>query len=191
MRITDLKVIVVELSDRARQLQIIPTGSGRRLRYSHHAIPSPNPSHEMFLKVSTDQGIDGVCTCSSPEMTPAVLDVLRTQVIGSDPLRREEIYQRLHRGTRWVYQTPGWFGNFDNCLWDIAGKVTGLPVCHLLGQVRERIPAYLTGGDGDGTVAHYLNLFEQARATFGMTAYKFHNYQGAREHIKLFRSAPS
>lgn len=191
MKIVDVKVTIVELSGQTRRLEIIPAGDGRRLRYTHRAHPTSNPAYEMFLRVGTDEGIEGVCTCSSPEMTPSILDVLKTQVIGADPLRREEIYQKLHRGTRWVYQTPGWFGNFDNCLWDIAGKVAGLPVCKLLGQVRDRIPAYLTGGDGDGTVETYLRLFEHARETWGITAFKFHNYQGAKEHVKLFRQLRS
>ena len=187
MRITDLKVTVVELSGTGRRLEIIPTGSPRRLRYTHRALPATTPNRELFLRVLTDEGVEGVCTCSSPELTPATLDVLRTQVVGADPLRREEIYQRLHRGTRWVYQTPGWFGNFDNCLWDIAGKVAGLPVCRLLGQVRDRIPAYYTGGDGDGSIDTYRSVIEHAREAWGITAYKFHNYRGAREHVKLFR----
>jgi L-alanine-DL-glutamate epimerase-like enolase superfamily enzyme len=108
-------------------------------------------------------------------------------VVGLDPLQREEIYQRLHLGTRWVYQTPGWFGHFDNCLWDIAGKVAGLPVCRLVGQVRQRVAAYHTGDDGDGTPAHYLKLLEGVRERFGIRAYKFHNYEGAPAIVALFR----
>src|SRR5471030_711203 len=121
MRITDLKVVVVELSAPGRSLEIIQTGDPRRLRYTHRATPTPERARELYLRVLTDEGIEGVCTCSYPELTPTVLEILKAQVIGADPLRREEIYQKLHRGTRWVYQTPGWFGNFDNCLWDIAG----------------------------------------------------------------------
>ena len=45
----------------------------------------------------------------------------------------------LHKGTRWVYQNPGWFGEFDNCLWDIAGKAAGLPVYALIGKVRDAL----------------------------------------------------
>ena len=188
MRITDLKVVVVELSPPGRSLEIIQTGDPRRLRYTHRSTPTAERAREMYLRVLTDEGIEGVCTCSYPELTPAVLEILKAQVIGADPLRREEIYQKLHRGTRWVYQTPGWFGNFDNCLWDIAGKVAGLPVCHLLGQVRDRIPAYHTGGDGDGEISTYLQMIGETRATWGINAYKFHNYRSASEHIRLFRA---
>ena len=40
------------------------------------------------------------------------------QVIGENPLARERLYQMLHKGTRWFHYKPGWFGDFDNCLWD-------------------------------------------------------------------------
>lgn len=187
MRIVDVKMTVVELPARASRLEIVQVPDPRRLRYTHRRHQVDAPAHERFLRVLTDDGIEGVCTCSSPEVTPEILELLRLNVVGADPLRREELYQRLHRGTRWVYQTPGWFGSFDNCLWDVAGKAAGMPVCRLLGQVRERIPAYHTGGDGEATVEHYAKVIEEARRAWGIGAYKFHNYQAAADHIRLFR----
>jgi L-alanine-DL-glutamate epimerase-like enolase superfamily enzyme len=187
MRIVDVKVTVVELSGPETVLEIVPVPDPHRLRYTHRRKVTGTSSHELFLRVLTDEGVEGVCTAGTPGMPRERLELLKAQVLGADPLRREELYQRLHRGTRWVYQTPGWFGNFDNCLWDIAGKVAGLPVCRLLGQVRDAIPAYHTGDDGEGTAETYLRLFERMRAEWGITAYKFHNYRGARYHIELFR----
>lgn len=183
MRIVEVKAIVVEVPAKARRLEIIQVPDRFRLRYTHRNLGSDQPETETYLRVRTDDGIDGICT-GAP--SPAVMEVLRAQVIGADPMRREELYQRLHHGTRWVYQTPGWFGNFDNCLWDIAGKVAGLPVCQLLGQVRDRIPAYLTGGDGDGSASTYMALLDDARQRWGIEAFKFHNYQGATKNIALF-----
>ena len=187
MKITDVKVTVVELPGSGSVLQIVPVPDRRRLRYTHQRIATAGQNHELFLRVLTDEGIEGVCTASSPGMTRDRLELLKTQVVGADPLKREELWQRLHHGTRWVYQTPGWYGNFDNCLWDIAGKAAGLPVCRLLGQVRDRIRAYHTGDDGDGTTQTYLRLFDRIRDEWGITAYKFHNYQGAAQNIRLFR----
>lgn len=183
MKITEVSAVVVSVPGTVRRLEIVPVLDPVRMRFTHRDVGTASGDTETYLIVRTDEGIEGVCTGAPP---PGVLDVLRTQVIGSDPLRREELYQRLHLGTRWVYQTPGWFGNFDNCLWDIAGKVASLPVCRLLGQVRDRIPAYLTGGDGDGTTPTYRRLIERARETWGIEAFKFHNYQGARQNIAVF-----
>ena len=89
----------------------------------------------------------------------------------------------FHQGTRWVYQKPGWFGDFDNCLWDIAGKAAGLPVHALTGRVRDRLPCYLTGGDMDRN--GYFEHIEAARM-MGIDAYKFHTYKGGKADIPLF-----
>ena len=105
-------------------------------------------------------------------------------MLEEDPLDREKLYQMLHKGTRWVYQPPGWFGDFDNCLWDIAGKAAGLPVYALVGRVREQFPVYLTGGDG--TVADYLRAIEAGRE-IGINAYKFHSYKGGKADIPILR----
>lgn len=202
MKITKVSVDVVELGPRSADLlpgsgrtrgrtpRIVPIGSQHRLRYTHEWSETDKPvfeANELFLRVQTDEGVEGVCTVFGTRLTPEMVEVLRATVVGLDPLKREEIYQRLHLGTRWVYQPPGWFGHFDNCLWDIAGKVAGMPVCRLVGQVRDRFAAYHTGEDGDGTAEHYLHMIEGVREQFGITAYKFHNYEGARANIALFR----
>jgi L-alanine-DL-glutamate epimerase-like enolase superfamily enzyme len=175
---------------RGRTPRIVPIGAQRRQRYTHEWVESDRPvfeEHELFLRVQTDDGVEGVCTCFGYDVTPKIVEILRMSVVGLDPLKREEIYQRLHLGTRWVYQPPGWFGHFDNCLWDIAGKVAGMPVARLIGQARDRIAAYHTGDDGDGTPEQYLRMIADVRERFGITAYKFHNYEGAAAHMKLFR----
>jgi L-alanine-DL-glutamate epimerase-like enolase superfamily enzyme len=190
VKIADISVTVMAHGRPGRVPKIVPAGEPSRLRYTHQWVSggrSGFESHELFVRVRTDDGVEGVCTCSSPELTPRQVEILRQSVIGLDPLHREEIYQRLHLGTRWVYQPPGWFGNFDNALWDIAGKVAGLPVCQLLGQARDRMAAYHTGDDGDYTAEHYLRMLADVRERFGITAYKFHNYQGARANLPLFR----
>jgi L-alanine-DL-glutamate epimerase-like enolase superfamily enzyme len=90
----------------------------------------------------------------------------------------------LHKGTRWVYQQAGWFGDFDNCLWDILGKVAGLPVYDLIGRVRQRFPVYLTSGESPLEV--YLDVIEEGREV-GVNAYKFHTYKGGKADIPIFR----
>jgi L-alanine-DL-glutamate epimerase-like enolase superfamily enzyme len=202
LKITNVSADVVRLGERSaeslsgtgrsrgRTPRIVPVGRQRRERYTPEWVETDRPvfeAHELFLRVQTDDGVEGVCTGFGVDLTPKIVEILRMTVVGLDPLKREEIYQRLHLGTRWVYQTPGWFGHFDNCLWDIAGKVAGMPVARLVGQVRDRVAAYHTGDDGDGTAEHYLRMIADVRERFGITAYKFHNYEGAAANIKLFR----
>ena len=133
-----------------------------------------------ILDVETDEGITG--RIAPVSITNHQLDILRTHAVGESPFARERLFQMLHKGTRWVYQEPGWFGEFDNCLWDIAGKAAGLPVYALIGRVRDRLPVYLT--DHELTPQGYLDHIERGR-TFGVNAYKLHTYRGGKRDIPL------
>lgn len=181
MKITQIVLYVLEHPQRkGRGLKIVPVPGLRRIQYTHAAGPVETPARQHFLEVRTDEGISGRCTTT---MSPDQVQILRTQVLGENPLEREKLFQMLHKGTRWVYQPPGWFGDFDNCLWDIAGKAAGLPVWALVGRVRPRLPVYLTGGDT--TLEGYLGAIELGRA-MGIQAYKFHSYKGGRNDIPIF-----
>ena len=130
--------------------------------------------------METDEGVTG--RIAPTTINKYQLEILKTHAIGESPFARERLYQMLQKGTRWVYQEPGWFGEFDNCLWDIAGKVAGLPVHALIGRVRESLPIYLTAGDMD--LKGYLDHIEGGRS-FGVNAYKLHTYKGGKADIPL------
>lgn len=183
MKITEVKLYILENpAQTGRALKLIQVPNLRRIQYTHTGLPGERPAQQAFLEVSTDEGVTGRCTTN---MTPAQVEILRNQVLGEDPLHRERLYQLLHKGTRWVYQPPGWFGDFDNCLWDIAGKAANLPVHALIGRVRPRFPVYLTGGDG--TQTDYLKAIEIGRG-MGINAYKFHSYKGGKADIPIFHA---
>ena len=181
MKITEIKLYVLEHPQRqGRGLKIVQVPGLRRIQYTNAAGPVASPARQHFLEVRTDAGITGRCTTA---MSPDQVQILRTQVLGEHPLERERLFQMLHKGTRWVYQPSGWFGDFDNCLWDIAGKAASLPVWALVGRVRPRFPAYLTGGDN--TLEGYMRAIELGRG-MGIQAYKFHSYKGGRNDIPIF-----
>ena len=182
MKITAVKLYILEHPDRRSSgHKLVQVPNLRRIQYTHKGVPSDLPAQQAFIQVETDAGITGRCTTG---MSPGQAAILRGQVLGEDALDREKLYQMLHKGTRWVYQPPGWFGDFDNCLWDIAGKAAGLPVYALVGRVRKRFPVYLTGGDG--TVEDYLRAIEAGRE-IGINAYKFHSYKGGKADIPILR----
>ena len=182
MKISDVKLVVLENAEhKAGALKLVQVPDLLRIQYTHQWMPTDRPVQQTFIEVFTDEGVSGRCTTT---MTPAQVEILRNQVVGVDPLHREHLYQKLHKGTRWVYQPPGWFGDFDNCLWDIAGKVAGLPVYALVGRVRQRFPVYLTSGDA--TADEYLRHIDTARE-MGVNAYKFHSYKGGKADIPIFQ----
>ena len=140
------------------------------------------------LHVKTDEGIEGVCTVGDARYTTMRsedLEQLRLLVVGEDPLERERLYQKLQAATRGMFTRPGWFGAFDNCLWDIAGKTTVQPVHGLLGRVRGQCPAYYNFNSTDKDTAA-----EDAKKAVlqGFIAVKDHFHGDADENIACFHA---
>lgn len=181
MKITDVRLHTLQhptLTQSRHRLIQVPRL--RRIQYTHTGIPTSEPMYSHMLEVETDQGVTGRIAPTS--INAYQLEILKTHAIGESPFARERLYQMLQKGTRWVYQEPGWFGEFDNCLWDIAGKEAGLPVNALIGRVRDSLPVYLTAGDMD--LQGYLDHIEGGRS-FGVNAYKLHTYKGGKADIPL------
>lgn len=184
VKITELKLYVLDAGESTRRLHtIVPVAGLQRTQYTHRGgATRPGRNRQSFLEVHTDAGISSRINVG---IAPATVELLAEQVRGQNPLHREHLFQKLFKGTRWVYQPQGWFGEFDNCLWDIAGQAAGLPCWALIGRVRDRFPAYLTGGDMD--VDGYLKHIETGR-TLGVQAYKFHTYKGGKADIPIYRA---
>jgi mannonate dehydratase len=91
------------------------------------------------LKIVTDEGVHGVgdATLNGREMAVAayLTEHVAPALIGRDPARIEDTWQFLYRGAYWrrgpVTMTA--IAAVDTALWDIKGKVAGLPVYQLLG----------------------------------------------------------
>ncbi|MBE7217072.1 MAG: galactonate dehydratase [Caulobacteraceae bacterium] len=118
------------------------------------------PPRWLFVKVSTDEGIDGWGEASLEGHSEAVegaLDGLRDRLVGADATRIEDLWQLAHRlgFYRGGPVNMSAISGVDQALWDIAGKALGAPVWRLLGgQVRERIEVYAwIGGDDPAAVA--------------------------------------
>jgi len=119
------------------------------------------------LKIMTDQGIYGLgdATLNTRETLPAVYltDYLIPMLIGMDPRKSEDIWQYFYRGA-YFRRGPiamAAIGAIDMALWDIKGKLAGLPVYDLLGgKSRDGalVYAHATGSDVEDlldTIAHY------------------------------------
>ncbi|GLW10895.1 D-mannonate dehydratase CC2812 [Microtetraspora sp. NBRC 13810] len=120
MRITDARVIV--------------TSPGRNF---------------VTLKIVTDEGVTGVgdATLNGRELAVAsyLTDHVIPLLIGRDPARIEDTWQYLYKGAYWRRGpvTMSAIAAVDTALWDIKGKVAGLPVYQLLGgRSREGVTVY-------------------------------------------------
>lgn len=98
----------------------------------------------------------------------ATIDELRDLIVGAPALRREDLWQTLTRSGfyRGGPVLSSAVAGIDQAMWDIAGKVAGMPVYDLLGgAVRDRVRTYRwIGGDEPGMLA------DAARAATGSGA---------------------
>ena len=110
----------------------------------------------VFVKVETDQpGLVGWGEATLEWHTRAIvgaLEDLAALVVGQDPRRIEHLWQMMFRQHFWhssgIVRATAMSG-IDIALWDIAGKVLGVP-CHALwgGRVRDYIRLYCHLGGG-------------------------------------------
>jgi mannonate dehydratase len=107
------------------------------------------------LKIETDEGVYGLgdATLNGRELSVAsyLQDHIIPCLIGRDAHRIEDIWQYLYKGAYWrrgpVTMTA--IAAVDMALWDIKGKIAGLPLYQLLGGAsREGVMVY---GHANGT----------------------------------------
>ena len=101
------------------------------------------------LKIETDDGVSGLgdATLNGRELAVAsyLTDHVIPCLIGRDAHRIEDIWQYLYRGAYWRRGpvTMSAIAAVDTALWDIKGKLAGLPVYQLLGGAsREGVMVY-------------------------------------------------
>src|SRR5437762_10980354 len=101
------------------------------------------------LHITTSDGVTGLGDATLNGRELAVAAYLREHVvpllIGRDPARIEDMWQYLYKGAYWrrgpVTMTA--ISAVDTALWDIKGKVAGLPVYELIGgRSREGVMVY-------------------------------------------------
>ena len=156
------------------------------------------------LRIETDEGVHGVgdATLNGRELAVASYldDHVIPTLIGRVPHRIEDIWQYLYRGAYWrggpVTMTA--IAAVDMALWDIKGKLAGLPVYQLLGGAyRDGVTVYghANGETIDETIdrAHELVAlgYKAVRlqsgvpglaATYGVSGERFF-YEPARGHL--------
>ena len=98
----------------------------------------------VVVRIRTDEGVEGVAgatTYLGAHAAASAVAELRPLLVGEDPLYRERLWQRLFEVST-IVLPPHALAVIDCALWDLAGKLSGLPVCKLLGAQRELVRAY-------------------------------------------------
>ena len=103
-----------------------------------------------IVKITTDEGLVGWgegCTGSSGHLIDSELSQL---LIGENPTKRQMLWQKMFHALYNANLAVGIGGSaisaIDTALWDITGKILGVPISDLLGgSVRDRVAVYATG----------------------------------------------
>lgn len=129
----------------------------------------------IFVKLSTDEGIDGWGEMISGTKTETVVagayEVGERFLLGQNPFEIERLFQEMHRSFFRGGPIHGTIvSGLEMALWDIKGKALNVPIYELLGgAARDRIKVYSwIGGDRLDDVAEQA----QDRVDRGFTAVK-------------------
>jgi len=142
------------------------------------------------LTITTDDGIEGISFGTDGMRQAQYLASLRPFLIGQDPMLVEKLWQEMwNMSRRATFFTESVIGTIDIAIWDIIGKVAGLPLYKLLGAYRNKVKSYasvMPTGEAwqvDDYARHALEC--KAR---GFTAYKIHARGGVDEHLAVCRA---
>ncbi|WNE99740.1 D-galactonate dehydratase family protein [Streptomyces luomodiensis] len=144
-----------------------------RIERAEVLVASPGRNF-VTLRLTTSDGVTGLGDATLNGRELSVAGYLRDHVvpllIGRDPARIEDMWQYLYRGAYWrrgpVTMTA--IAAVDTALWDIKGKVAGLPVYQLLGgRSRDGVLVYSHASGTDvpsllDDVARFRDLGYQA-----------------------------
>ncbi len=130
-----------------------PSERGYFIRPRNQTIYSIH-DHSVLVKLTTASGVVGwgesFGVVSPQTVTTILRDVALPLVRGRDPHDVVAICEDIYNAMR----VRGFFGGFyvdalaglDMALWDLRGKLTGLPISKLLGaQRRTQLPVYVSG----------------------------------------------
>ncbi|MGW6558561.1 mandelate racemase/muconate lactonizing enzyme family protein [Streptomyces hydrogenans] len=145
------------------------------LRYpaSSHLVLPRRGQYATLVKVHAEDGTVGIGECyglPSPQVTATVVTtVLAPLLIGQDALATTAVWERLYQGQAAGGHNRGFYlealAGIDLALWDLRGKLAGVPVHRLLGgPIRERVDCYAS------PVALHADPADSARQALGFVA---------------------
>ncbi len=183
MKIVDIKISEFHLKSNTQHFKL------RKVGTSWEKSDFESPVGKMHvMHVMTDVGLEGICTVGDARYTTISEDALthlKYLTIGEDPTKKEYLFDMLTKATRMIFMPPGWFGAFDNCLWDIEGKIHGKSISSLISDGCKPVKAYYNYRGPD-----IASLIEDAKTGIekGFNVLKDHFAWSARENIVAFDS---
>jgi galactonate dehydratase len=140
------------------------------------AMAIQNIAGNCLIRIDTDSGLIGYGEAGATgPMARARLETMKPLLIGKDPLTIEVHFDNLTSLMHTYMAHIPTISGIDIALWDLAGKITGLPICNLLGgPFRDSIPMYSHGVGLDMTSKQSCRDFVERvkHMPEGFTAFK-------------------
>jgi L-alanine-DL-glutamate epimerase-like enolase superfamily enzyme len=142
-----------------------------------------------IVTLTTDEGLEGHAFLGSSrqgadEFSVQLMKVLKPIVMGRDPLDHAAMWEQMWKQLRNVPSRA--IGAVDIALWDLAGKIAGLPIYKLLGACREEVPAYASSALRP-TTQDYVEEALHVKS-LGWPAYKMHLHCIPDKDIEICRA---
>jgi L-rhamnonate dehydratase len=150
----------------------------------------------LYLKVHTNEGLAGLYGPIDSEAAMFVDRFFKRNLIGQDPLAYEAYWDRMFRASRHSRGSHYIMGlsAVDNVLWDLRGRLFGLPVYQLLGGSRKTVRAYASclgfSQEPSALLAKARELKQQGyrhQKWFVRDRGPSHGPEGVEEDVKIVR----
>jgi len=164
----------------------------RVARYANpdgHAGASGYGAQIIVVTVATDSDINGMAFISGSEISAPIIELILSNAIaphlqGKDPTENQVLWDSMYHDLLPRRGGDGLMRNaiaaVDFALWDIKGKLAGLPIWRLLGSRRMQVPTY-------ANCAHHLPVDELAvRASeYVQNGHRALKIRGTRSFVSL------
>jgi L-alanine-DL-glutamate epimerase-like enolase superfamily enzyme len=182
-------------------IEIIALDQPHKGRLIFSTGPTPATNNFILMKIHTDEGLVGVGSSYSYPDSPLLKSGLSREgamvlmkdmaqmLIGQDPLRTHHLLNKLETSIDGWYG-ENWYvlGTFDCALYDVKGKILGVPIYELLGGIQrdrialEHIQSFLpTPEEAAAEAKRYIDA--------GFKSIKLHVNSDPRNALARFRAA--
>jgi len=133
-----------------------------------------------WTRITSTEGVFGdslVQVDPTGELVPAMLahDDIAPRVVGARVSSPSELWHRLRakpRGQDWRAASQTALAAIDIALWDLYGKIHGVPLHEVFGAVRDSVPAYVSWGLGRSPLPELATAYQEEMARIGSSMVK-------------------
>jgi L-alanine-DL-glutamate epimerase-like enolase superfamily enzyme len=129
------------------------------------------------LRIITDEGVEGNAFLANSSRGTRIyfeglMNEAKPELVGRNAEDREWIWNRLWRmSEHMVIRSPA-IAAVDVALWDLSGKIAGMPIYHMMGAQRHKAPIYASSAVFDNAEAYVDEVLSFKER--GINAYKLH-----------------